>query len=329
MKQNKIPSNKAFEEVLKRNGLSLDKFRDMIKDEMLVQKVVSKIREAVTVTPEDMREIRVSHILVSLEAVARDLAQKLKKGDNFATLAKEYSLDRGSAAKGGDVGFFTTGMMVEPFEKAAFKLKVGDISDIVKTPFGYHLITLTDTRLRKFAGQEKDFEKAALAEKQEMAFRRWFSDLRSQAKIEIKSPELMGNDYRFKGRLAEAIVEYKKAISQNPSNPYLHVFLGDVYSSMGKPDLAIIEFESAVSKATGNIELYVVLAQAYEKMGKKTEALQQYRRASIVAGDNKAIHQQLLGFFKKMGSSQDVSHEQSEISRIEKKEKFESGLKRP
>ena len=92
---------------------------------------------------------------------------KILKGENFAALARAHSQDAGSAVKGGELGYFPTGMMVEPFEKAAFSLKVGEISEIVKSPFGFHIIKVTDSRLRKFAGKEADIEKAALAEKQE------------------------------------------------------------------------------------------------------------------------------------------------------------------
>ncbi len=73
-----------------------------------------------------------------------EIKEKLNNGEKFEELAAKYSDDRGSAANGGDVGFFSRRMMVKPFDEAAFKLKVGEISDIIKTRYGYHLIEITD-----------------------------------------------------------------------------------------------------------------------------------------------------------------------------------------
>ena len=326
VKQEKLSSVKDLERALKRAGLSMRKFKDMIRDEMLVQKMVAKIRGEVKVTPDDLREVKASHILVTTEAEAREILEKIKRGEDFAALARKYSNDPGSAKKGGDLGYFSTGSMVEPFEKAAFGLKVTELSEPVKTPFGYHIVKVTDARLRKFTGEEKDIEKAALAEKQEKAFRKWFSELKSKAKVEIISPELKAHDLRFKGRIWEAIQEYKTAISQNPANPYLHVFLGDAYGTVGKSDLAISEYERAIAVEGGNLELYIILAKAYEKAGKKDLAIKQYKRASLVAGDNKAMHEHLLKIFEELKAWDQVKREKAEIARIEKKEKFEKEL---
>ncbi|MGC8479215.1 MAG: peptidylprolyl isomerase [Candidatus Micrarchaeia archaeon] len=90
-----------------------------------------------------MDKIRCAHILVEKHSTALEIQEKLKKGEPFSKLAEQYSLDR-SRKRGGDLGFFGRGVMVKPFEEAAFKLKVGEVSDIVKTQFGYHLIKRTE-----------------------------------------------------------------------------------------------------------------------------------------------------------------------------------------
>ncbi len=86
-----------------------------------------------------MEKIRCAHILVEKQSLALEILEKIKKGDSFAKLAEQYSLD-GSRKRRGDLGFFTRGAMVKPFEEAAFKLKVDEVSDLVKTQFGYHII---------------------------------------------------------------------------------------------------------------------------------------------------------------------------------------------
>jgi parvulin-like peptidyl-prolyl isomerase len=107
----------------------------------------------------DYETVRASHILIRVKgapmqaapgkeeltdeqalAKAQDVEKKIAAGEDFATLAKANSDDTGSAAKGGDLGEFKKGMMVPPFEKAAFAAKVGEVTDPVKSPFGYHII---------------------------------------------------------------------------------------------------------------------------------------------------------------------------------------------
>lgn len=85
-------------------------------------------------------KIKCSHILVEKQSQALEILERIKKGDKFGRLAKELSLDSGSAKKDGNLGYFSKGMMVKPFENVAFGLQVGEISEPVKTEFGYHII---------------------------------------------------------------------------------------------------------------------------------------------------------------------------------------------
>jgi len=85
-------------------------------------------------------KIKCSHILVSKQSEALAILQRINSGEKFGNLAKELSIDTGSAKKDGNLGYFTKGMMVKPFEEAAFKLQINEISGPVKSEFGYHLI---------------------------------------------------------------------------------------------------------------------------------------------------------------------------------------------
>ncbi len=102
-------------------------------------------------------QVRASHILIKVEpqadesqkAAARKkiqkIQQRLQKGEDFAALAEEFS-QCPSSAKGGDLGYFRRGQMVKPFEEAAFALKPGEVSDVVETKFGYHLIKVIEKK---------------------------------------------------------------------------------------------------------------------------------------------------------------------------------------
>ncbi len=85
-------------------------------------------------------KIKCSHILVPKQSESLAILERIKKGEKFGRLAKELSIDSGSAKKDGNLGYFTKGMMVKPFEEVAFKLQIGEISEPVKTEFGYHII---------------------------------------------------------------------------------------------------------------------------------------------------------------------------------------------
>lgn len=113
-----------------------------------------------TVTPEAMRklyddtfskaepevEIRARHVLVETEEEARKAHQRIRAGEDFAAVAGEMSKDPGSKANGGDLGFFTRDRMVAPFAEAAFKLEPGQVSEPVKSPFGWHVIKVEERR---------------------------------------------------------------------------------------------------------------------------------------------------------------------------------------
>ncbi|ASK60873.1 foldase [Virgibacillus phasianinus] len=141
-----------FEMVLQKSGYKdVDAFRDVVKLSLLQEAAVS---EDVKISDKEIKtqyermktEVKASHILVDDKKTAEEVEKKLENGGDFAKLAKEYSTDKKSAEKGGDVGYFSVGKMVPEFTDAAYNLKVGEVSDPVKSQFGYHIIKVTDKR---------------------------------------------------------------------------------------------------------------------------------------------------------------------------------------
>lgn len=137
------------------------------------------------VKPE--QEVHARHILVVSEAEAKDVAARLKKGEDFAALAKEKSKD--TNAEGGDLGFFTRGQMLKPFEDAAFTLKVGEISEPVHTQFGWHIIKVEEKRDQKMPGFD-DVKAAIMAQLVQQKAQSVVTSLRDAAKIEIVDPDI-------------------------------------------------------------------------------------------------------------------------------------------
>ena len=89
--------------------------------------------------------VKASHLLVKTEEEALKLKEEIAAGKDFATVAQEVSLCP-SGQNGGDLGYFTKGQMVKEFEDAAFSMEIGEVSNPIKTQFGYHLIYLTDKK---------------------------------------------------------------------------------------------------------------------------------------------------------------------------------------
>ncbi|WP_332650115.1 peptidylprolyl isomerase [Lysinibacillus sp. 54212] len=138
-------------------------------------------------TPE---EVEASHILLEDEATAKEVLAKVKAGEDFAKLAKEYSKDPGSAENGGALGFFGTGKMVPEFEEAAFAMKKGEVSaEPVKTVNGYHIIKVTDKKEAveaTFEDSKEEARKLLLEERINQEYQTWINEKKSEYKIENK-----------------------------------------------------------------------------------------------------------------------------------------------
>lgn len=143
-------------------------------------------------------EIRARHILLrvapdatpaqrdSILAAARDLRAQAVAGANFAKLAEEHSQDPGSARQGGDLGFFSRGQMVAPFDEAAFALGIGEISDVVETPFGYHIIKLEERKGPTLAEIKDTFREQARANKAMRATQDYIKRLTDSLEIKVQ-----------------------------------------------------------------------------------------------------------------------------------------------
>ena len=164
-----------------------DAFFDMNITGAVKESEAKKIFEEKIAKMKPEKEIKARHILVGTEDEAKEIKAQLEGGTDFAKLATEKSKDKN--AEGGDLGFFTRGQMLKPFEDAAFALDVGKISDPVKTSFGWHIIVVEerrDQKLPSFDDVKEPIMSQLLVQKAQVVV----SGLREKAEIEIVDPEI-------------------------------------------------------------------------------------------------------------------------------------------
>jgi|WetSurMetagenome_2_1015567.scaffolds.fasta_scaffold27258_1 peptidyl-prolyl cis-trans isomerase C len=208
-------SNEAFRAALIESNYNEGLLKNQIKIGLTIQHYIDQNFAKKTVIPdEDVKQyydekidefkqpaqIRASHILILVpsdtnqekkETFKKDMEailQRLKAGEDFVSVAKEVSQDPSTKEKGGDLGFFTKGQMVKSFEDAAFALGPGELSDIVETEFGFHIIKVTEKKEAKTVSldEAKEGIRSGLkSAKVNSDVNKYIAELRSKAKIEI------------------------------------------------------------------------------------------------------------------------------------------------
>ncbi len=210
-------SPEAFTKALAEQKMTIEQLREQTRGEMQLAKMMeAEVESKVKVEEKDLKEyfdknpeqfkqpeqVRASHILIAVaadadaktkeaaKAKAAGLLAQIKGGADFAALAAKNSADQANAKQGGDLGFFGKGQMVGEFERAAFGLqKPGDVSELVETPFGFHIIKLAEKKaestlsLDQIKPQLEGFLKNQKRQDLTMAF---VKGLRSKGKVDIK-----------------------------------------------------------------------------------------------------------------------------------------------
>jgi len=210
----RFSSEEEFKKTLSDMNTSEAVIKSKMKRRMAIQLFIQEqLAKNVTVSDKDTKtyydshpdffkqpeQVKASHILIKVDPKAdesvksearkkiEEIQKKLQKGEDFATLAKEFSQGP-SNVRGGDLGFFGRGQMAKPFEEAAFALKPGEVSDIVETKFGYHLIKAFDKKPETTIAYEQMKNRLAQFMKQEKVKKEielYLEELKKTAKVEV------------------------------------------------------------------------------------------------------------------------------------------------
>ena len=219
-KQNNMPSQEALVTALANQGLSFEQYRAQLQEQIEKLKLVSmEVRAKIHVSETEMREYydanrakytedesyRARHIFFKTgekspaDEIKRTMTTALmvlaeaKSGKDFAELAKSYSEDPAARKDGGDLGVFKKGEMQAEPESTILAMKPGEVSELVSTPAGFHIIKLEERfsgKLKPFEALKAEIEEAIYRKKSEERFGQWAKELRSKASVELK--ELKG-----------------------------------------------------------------------------------------------------------------------------------------
>jgi foldase protein PrsA len=187
----------TFNQTLEASGVSLSSLKEDIKKNKEIEEL---LRPAIKITEKEMKEyfnenkdsfaqaaqVKASHILVDDEKTAKEMKEKLDKGEDFATLAKKYSTDTATSESGGELGYFEEGTMTDEFDKKAFSMKKGEISDPVKTDYGYHIIKVEDVKEAKQASykdSKAQVKEAIFNEKLQTEYSTWLEKKKKEYDI--------------------------------------------------------------------------------------------------------------------------------------------------
>ncbi len=170
-------------------------FKDNLKKDLMINKMKEKLTQSVEITDTELADyynshmnlfykVKASHILLDTEEEAKKILERVKAGEDFNALAKEFSTDPSAKENSGSLGYFRHGEMVEPFEQAAFALKPGEVSDLVKSDYGYHIIKVEDKTIDKFEDVKDELKNTLITDKKNQNYSTSLEEMKSKAKIE-------------------------------------------------------------------------------------------------------------------------------------------------
>ncbi|MDF2591726.1 MAG: peptidylprolyl isomerase [Clostridia bacterium] len=183
-----------FNEFLTTQKMTIEYLKDSIRKDILVNKLQEKLTTGTTVSDEEVAayyganqdqfiSIKVSHILIENEDEAKRVLERVKAGENINELAPLYSIDPSAKENKGVIDYFRKGQMVQAFETAAFALKPGEISDLVKTDYGFHIIKLEDKKFDKLEDIAAELKTSMIKDKKDKAYQGLLEEMKTKADI--------------------------------------------------------------------------------------------------------------------------------------------------
>ncbi|MDD5219228.1 MAG: peptidylprolyl isomerase [Candidatus Bipolaricaulis sp.] len=290
-------------------NLTLSQFREQARGTIRTQLINQELQRAVAgpieISDEDLEaywfenratydieeQVRASHILVATEQSASEVLAALDSGADFAALAMERSSDTGSAAKGGDLGWFGRGQMVEAFEQAAFALAKGERSGVVQTNYGYHIILVVDRKeavRHEFADVRDQVQEDLEEEQITEGATAWYNATRAAATITVNDP-MLDAGWKKSQDIDLGLAAFERLYEEHlVEDPYLPFIIGSIYDTKmtdKSTERAALEAEASADPAS--VEKFSALTAEIDAA--RTKALSFYQIALASFSDDETI----------------------------------------
>jgi foldase protein PrsA len=284
-------------------GQTLELFKSQGRDNLRQQLVTQKLQRAVAgpielsdqqleaywtdnkATYDTEEQVKASHILVATKEEAQAILDELASGADFATLAQERSTDTGSGQGGGDLGWFSRGQMVSEFEEAAFGLEIGELSGIVETQYGFHVIRMTDRKPAThptFAQVRDQVRKDMEKEEIVAAASQWYDEQLAIADIRVNDPLLYAVRKQHED-LALGLAAFEQIRTEGLSDEkYLSYIIGGLYETQ-MTDATTRKSELEGAEGDHNAEIAALETQIAEARAK---AIAAYKEALAILGED-------------------------------------------
>ncbi|MDD2481873.1 MAG: peptidylprolyl isomerase, partial [Lutispora sp.] len=187
-------SDEKYEEYLISQNITEEYIVNDLTKRIIINNLVNEITKSIEIPEDELKtiydsmkdsfiSIKASHILMENQEEAKKILERAKAGEDFNELAMEFSIDPSAKENSGELGYFSVGDMVPEFEKAAFALEPGQISDLVQSDFGFHIIKAEDKKTLGFDEAKSQIREELLPGKRNEFFVSYFEELKSKAEI--------------------------------------------------------------------------------------------------------------------------------------------------
>jgi len=348
-----FPTEEELQSVMTQQGIAeKSEFRKLVKKQLETQKFLAykakgfKVKVSKNEILEMMKQITVSHVLISLKdsatgkdlrseaeakAKAEEVYQKLTAGGDFKTIAKEYSDDPGSKDKGGTYGPMPLAQfksqMVKEFGDAAVALKQNQISQPVKTQYGYHIIKLDGIDLPKgteYKEKYKEISEGLLTQKAQSdpKFQAWYTKLTKKAEDDanILDPGLRAYRLKEKEKWAEAAVAYKKALRNGYYKNALDVQIdaASVYLKLKQPEEALKLLKKVPENYKNDVDYQITMAKAYGQSKDQKQAKAILSKLAKDNADNVQVHMSLKEAYTELKMTKEAAAEEALVNNMQK-----------
>ncbi|MBI2844884.1 MAG: peptidylprolyl isomerase [Armatimonadetes bacterium] len=340
-------SDKEMNLVLSRQRppTSIDKLRkelqkgltkDVVRQQLMIKKLDEQIGNVGSIDDKRLkdsyRQLKVRQIVIGTSSTpeaqakrkAEEVLKKIKAGGDFAKLVAEFSDDPFTKDKGGDLGF------VNPtYDKDLRGLKVGEVSEALKSYQGFRIVKVEDSKIElpaDFEKKKKEYRDQLKMTLENQARMEFHEAMQKASKVQVYDAELKGYWLFDKARMAmdpaerdkfllQAVAALSTATRQNTQSAAAYVTLAQIYQMQEKRDQAKAILEDVLDKRaiTEGADLRVMLAQLYVNSGQNDKAKPQLELASEMAYDNPGVHYQLQNMYRQIGESDLAAKEEQWI----------------